>query len=75
MPALVAGNPLEDINAAADVRYVVKNGVSSSIEDILAPFTTPAAKQRRAEAIANHRIRCATGVASEAECLLEAHEH
>ncbi|MEV8443935.1 amidohydrolase family protein [Actinosynnema sp. NPDC051121] len=39
--ALVAGNPLADIRAAAAVRQVVVGGVVHRTEDLLAPFRTP----------------------------------
>jgi len=49
----VRGNPLEDLAAAANVEYVVKNGNVSTQAQILAPFRTPqalAARQRDIEA-------------------------
>uniref|UniRef100_UPI0031F1B478 amidohydrolase family protein n=1 Tax=Saccharothrix longispora TaxID=33920 RepID=UPI0031F1B478 len=46
--ALVAGNPLVDIRAAAAVRQVVLGGVVHRVEDLLAPFraSRPAAATR-----------------------------
>jgi Tol biopolymer transport system component/cytosine/adenosine deaminase-related metal-dependent hydrolase len=41
--SFVRGNPLSDINAAAAVHMVMKAGKLHTIEDLLAPFTTPAA--------------------------------
>lgn len=35
---IVAGDPLKDIKAAANVKFVVKDGRVYSIEDLLAPF-------------------------------------
>ena len=35
---IVSGNPLENIDDAANVRYVMKNGVLMSISEILQPF-------------------------------------
>ncbi|MFI9011588.1 amidohydrolase family protein [Actinosynnema sp. NPDC053489] len=39
--ALVAGDPLADIRAAAAVRRVAVGGVVHRVEDLLAPFRTP----------------------------------
>ncbi|QQQ74247.1 PD40 domain-containing protein [Saccharothrix sp. 6-C] len=39
--ALVAGNPLADIRAAAAVRQVVVGGTTHRVDDLLAPFRTP----------------------------------
>jgi Tol biopolymer transport system component len=36
--AIVGGNPLEDIRAAADVRQVMVNGVLYTVDALLAPF-------------------------------------
>ena len=36
--AIVAGDPLKDIKAAADVKLVVKDGRVYSIEELMAPF-------------------------------------
>ena len=36
--AIVAGDPLKDIKAAASVKYVVKDGRVYTVEDLLAPF-------------------------------------
>ena len=56
--AIVAGNPLADLRAAADVRYVVKNGVTISLEEILAPFSTPEAVARRRQALRAYEALC-----------------
>ena len=36
--SIVAGDPLKDIRAAADVKFVVKSGRVYSVEELLAPF-------------------------------------
>jgi imidazolonepropionase-like amidohydrolase len=36
--AIVSGDPLKDIKAAANVQYVMKNGKLYSIADLIAPF-------------------------------------
>jgi hypothetical protein len=36
--AIVAGDPLQDIKAAANVKLVVKDGLVYSVEELLAPF-------------------------------------
>lgn len=41
--SFVEGNPLTDINAAAAVRLVMTEGKLHTIEELLTPFTTPAA--------------------------------
>lgn len=41
--AFVTGNPLADINAAAAVRMVMVGGTLRTVDELLAPFTTPAA--------------------------------
>lgn len=37
---IVSGDPLENIQDAANVQYVMKNGVLMSVKEILAPFAT-----------------------------------
>jgi len=54
----VRGNPLEDLNAAADVAYVIKNGNVSTQAQILAPFRTPQALVARKRDIAAYERRC-----------------
>jgi Tol biopolymer transport system component len=56
--AMVRGNPLQDLKAAADVRYVVKNGVVYALDDILAPFRTPQALVQRAHALQAYQQLC-----------------
>jgi Tol biopolymer transport system component len=41
--SFVTGNPLTDINAAAAVQMVMTNGNLHTIDELLAPFKTPAA--------------------------------
>jgi hypothetical protein len=41
--SFVTGNPLADINAAAAVRMVMVGGKLQTVEELLTPFTTPAA--------------------------------
>jgi Tol biopolymer transport system component len=41
--SFVAGDPLTDIRAAADVRMVMTGGRLRSLDDLLTPFRTPAA--------------------------------
>lgn len=42
--SFVQGNPLTDINAAAAVHMVMTAGKLHTVENLLAPFTTPAAR-------------------------------
>ena len=57
----VRGNPLEDLAAAANVEYVVKNGNVSTQAQILAPFRTPQALAARQRDIDAWRRRCGPG--------------
>lgn len=57
--AMVKGNPLENLAAAADVRMVMKNGVPITLDEILAPFRTPAALAARRQALAAWDRLCA----------------
>jgi hypothetical protein len=41
--SFVTGDPLTDIRAAANVRMVMKGGALHTMDDLLAPFATPAA--------------------------------
>jgi Tol biopolymer transport system component len=72
--AIVGGNPLEDLKAAADVRWVVKNGVAMSVEDILQPFKTPQALAQRARTLTAYRKMCGAGH-HEAACEISLHAH
>ena len=67
---MVKGNPLDDLKAAADVRMVMKNGVAMSLDDILAPFRTPAAMAARSQALAAWSKLCDDGGA---DCHPEGH--
>jgi Tol biopolymer transport system component len=55
---IVRGNPLQDLKAAAAVEYVVKNGVSMSLAEILAPFRTPLALSERRRAVVAYEKMC-----------------
>ena len=71
---IVGGNPLDDLKAAADVRYVVKNGVTMSLQDILAPFKTPIAIAQRARSLAAYKKMCKAGH-TEGACEITMHAH
>ncbi len=68
--AMVKGNPLDDLKAAADVRIVMKNGVAMTRDEILAPFRTPAAMAARTQALAAWSALCDDGAA---DCHPEGH--
>lgn len=55
---VVGGNPLDDLKAAADVRWVVKNGVPYSLDQITAPFKAPAVVAARKQEIAALKRLC-----------------
>ncbi|HZF80294.1 MAG TPA: amidohydrolase family protein, partial [Rubrivivax sp.] len=55
---VVQGDPLTDLKAAANVRWVVKNGNVLSIADIVAPFNTPIVLARRKESLAAYGRMC-----------------
>ena len=44
---IVDGNPLDNLKYAAAVRYVVKNGVVYSLDQIIAPSKSPAQRGAR----------------------------
>lgn len=71
---IVSGNPLDDLKAAANVRYVVKNGITMSLEDILAPFKTPIAIVQRTRALKAYQKMCGAGH-SEGACEITMHAH
>jgi hypothetical protein len=54
----VRGNPLDDLKAAANVEYVIKNGNVFTEAQILAPFRTPLALAARRNAILAHNKLC-----------------
>jgi Tol biopolymer transport system component/imidazolonepropionase-like amidohydrolase len=70
--AMVRGNPLEDLKAAADVRMVMKNGIPMTLDEILAPFRTPTAVAEREKALAAFRTMCAT---LSPDCYSFEHDH
>ena len=74
---IVNGNPLDDLKAAADVQYVVKNGVTMSLADIVAPFKTPLAQAQRRAALLAHRKLCPAADAGkhDAACDIAPHAH
>ena len=55
---IVRGDPIADLRNAAKVEYVVKNGVSYSLAQILAPFKTPLAMATRSKAIYAYTRAC-----------------
>ena len=69
---VVRGNPLVDLKAAAAVEYVMKNGVTYTLPEILAPFRTPAALAARRSAIHAYNKMCHN---SAANCQGAAHAH
>jgi imidazolonepropionase-like amidohydrolase len=54
----VGGNPLADLRAAADVRFVVKNGRVITVPEILAPAQTPEQLEARRQALAAQEKLC-----------------
>lgn len=55
---VVQGDPLTDLKAAANVRWVVKNGNVLTINEIVAPFNTPAALAARKESMGAYGRMC-----------------
>ena len=70
---IVNGDPLADLKAAADVRMVVKNGVTITLDAILAPFKTPVALAQRQEALRAYRSMCGGAKADAPGCQMMAH--
>jgi cytosine/adenosine deaminase-related metal-dependent hydrolase len=66
----VRGNPLADIKAAAAVQYVVKNGITYTMPQILAPFRTTQALAARKKALEAYERMCHRG-----ECEVLGHAH
>jgi len=56
--AIVRGDPVADLKNAANVEYVVKNGITYSQAQILAPFKTPLALAARKKAIYAYQREC-----------------
>ncbi|MCP3804429.1 amidohydrolase family protein [Allokutzneria sp. A3M-2-11 16] len=54
--SFVDGNPLADIRAAAAVRQVMLGGVLHTVEDLLKPFATPAARMAPAAVLRNPAV-------------------
>ncbi|MEO8923869.1 MAG: LpqB family beta-propeller domain-containing protein [Caldimonas sp.] len=55
---IVSGNPLADLKAAANVRYVIRNGVTLSLDEIIAPFKTPIMLAQRHKALLAYEKMC-----------------
>ena len=55
---IVQGDPVADLKNAAKVQYVLKNGVTYSQAQILAPFKTPLAMSARRKAIYAYTREC-----------------
>ena len=69
---VVRGNPLSDLKNAANVEYVVKNGVTYSLAQILAPFKTPIALVTRRKAIHAYEAMCSKHAQ---DCEVGVHAH
>lgn len=54
----VRGNPLDDLTAAANVEFVIKNGNVITPAQILAPFMTPEALEARRAALQGYAHLC-----------------
>lgn len=74
---IVSGNPLTDLKAAANVQYVVKNGVTMSLAEIVAPFKTPVQLAQRQRALLAYKKTCLSGGTAKRgdPCQLTAHAH
>lgn len=66
--AIVRGNPLQDLKAAARVEVVVKNGIPYTLPQILAPFRTPQALAQRKKALVAYRKLCGAAAVQEEAC-------
>jgi len=55
---IVQGDPVADLKNASKVQYVLKNGVTYSLTQILAPFKTPLALSERRKAIYAYQREC-----------------
>ncbi len=67
---IVDGNPLDNLKYAAAVRYVVKNGVVYSLDQIIAPFKSPAQLAARRKALVAFDKACKE---DSQNCFVEAH--
>jgi Tol biopolymer transport system component len=54
----VRGNPLSDLRATADVRYIVKNGRTYTLDEILAPYRTAQALAERQRGLEGYWKLC-----------------
>jgi hypothetical protein len=54
----VRGNPLSDLRATADIRYIVKNGRTYTLDDILAPYRTAQALAERQRGLEGYWKLC-----------------
>ena len=67
---IVDGDPLQDLKYAAAVHYVVKNGVVYTLDQIIAPFKSPAQLAARRKALVAFDKRCKE---DSRNCFVEAH--
>lgn len=74
---IVSGNPLADLKAAANVRYVLRNGVTLSLDEIIAPFKTPVMLAQRRKALLAYQQMCGSnaGTNHSAACQTTGHAH
>jgi len=56
---IVEGNPLDDLKYAANVKYVVKNGIVYTLPQIMAPFQSTAQLEARRNALMLFDKACA----------------
>jgi len=67
---IVDGDPLQDLKYAAAVHWVVKNGVVYSLDQIIAPFKSPAQMAARRKALVAFDKACKE---DSRNCFVEAH--
>ena len=67
---IVDGDPLQDLKYAAAVHYVVKNGVVYTLDQIIAPFKSPAQLVARRKALVGFDKACKR---DSRNCFVEAH--
>ncbi|MEO7336746.1 MAG: amidohydrolase family protein, partial [Caldimonas sp.] len=70
---IVSGNPLDDLKSAANVQYVIKNGVTLTLAEILAPFKTPVVLAQRRKAMWAYQQRCGGEHAHDDACQITTH--